>query len=239
LAFKYKASKYDEWFLKNKNVLYSEVLLIKYFLDKYGVGRAVSVGCGSALFEAILRDEFNIKIEYCLEPAEGMARLAEERGFKVDRGYAENLPYPDDFFDTVIHNGTIHYVNDPEKALKEAYRVLRPGGQIIIAWVSGESSYGILYQLADVLGSWEPLRSIAPKDPYPIEFIKEAKRWPTAEEVKELVERTGFVNIEFAQTLTTHPKYSNDSIEYPSEGFTRGDYVALRAMKPRLSVKIS
>jgi ubiquinone/menaquinone biosynthesis C-methylase UbiE len=232
LAFEHKASKYDEWFLKNKNVLYSEVLLIKYFLEKYGVGRTVSVGCGSALFETILKDEFNIKIEYCLEPAEGMARIAEERGFRVDKGYAENLPYPDEFFNTVIQNGIIHYVNDPRKAVEEAFRVLRHGGQIIIAWVAGEGSYGILYQLADALGSWEPLRRIAPKDPYPLEFIKEAKRWPTAEEVKNLVEDVGFVNVEFAQTLTMHPKYSNDVIEEPTEGYTRGDYVALRAVKP-------
>ena len=232
MAFEYEARKYDEWFLKNRNILYSEVLLIKYFLDKYGVGRTLSVGCGSALFESILRDDFNIRIEYCLEPAEGMARIAEERGFRVDRCYAENLPYPNEFFDTVIHNGTIHYVNDPRKALEEAFRVLKHGGQIIIAWVAGESSYGILYQLAGFLGSWEPLRRIAPKYPYPIEFIKEAKRWPTVEEVKELVESVGFRNIEFAQTLTTHPKYSNDLIEEPTEGYTKGDYVALRAVKP-------
>ncbi|RLE48184.1 MAG: methyltransferase type 11 [Candidatus Methanomethylicota archaeon] len=232
MAFEQEAPKYDEWFLKNRNVLYSEVLLVKYFLEKYGVGKALSVGCGSALFEMILRDEFDIKVDYCLEPAEGMAKIAEKRGFKVDRGYAENLPYPDEFFDTVIQNGTIHYVDDPIKAIEESYRVLRRGGQVIIAWVAGESSYGILYQLAGILGNWEPLKKIAPKDPYPIEFIREAKRWPTAEEVGELVKSAGFTNIEFVQTLTTHPKYSNDLVEEPSEGYTKGDYIALRAIKP-------
>ncbi|MEB2836188.1 MAG: methyltransferase domain-containing protein [Desulfurococcales archaeon] len=232
MAFEEKAPSYDEWFLKNRNVLYSEVRLIKYFLEKYWVGRSLSVGCGSALFESILRDEYGIRVTHCLEPAEGMARIAESRGFKVDRGRAEELPYPDGYFDTVIHNGIIHYVEDPLKAMREAFRVLRSGGQIIVAWVAGEGSYGILYQLAGTLGSWEPLRRIAPEHPYPIEFIREAKRWPTADEVKELVESVGFTRVEFAQTLTMHPRYSNNYVEDPIEGFDRGDYVALRAVKP-------
>ncbi len=191
----------------------------------------LSVGCGSALFEKILRDEYGIVVEYCLEPAEGMAEIAEARGFRVERGVAENLPYPDEYFDTVLHNGTIHYVKDPAAALREARRVLKRGGSIIIAWVAGEGSYGILYRLAGLIGSWEPLRSIAPKDPYPIEFIREAVRWPTVEEVRALVEDSGFRVVEYAQTLTRHPRYSNDSVEAPVEGYDRGDYVALRAVK--------
>ena len=42
----------------------------------------------------------------------------------------------------------------------------------------------------------------------------------------------GFENFEFLQTLTRHPKYSNDSPEEPVEGYDRGDYVAIRARKP-------
>jgi hypothetical protein len=42
----------------------------------------------------------------------------------------------------------------------------------------------------------------------------------------------GFEKMEFVQTLTRHPKYSNDEIEEPMEGYDRGDYIVIRGRKP-------
>ena len=43
----------------------------------------------------------------------------------------------------------------------------------------------------------------------------------------ELLEKAGFRDLRFAQTLTTHPLYSNRQEEQPSEGYEKGDYVAV------------
>lgn len=45
-----------------------------------------------------------------------------------DQGDAEHLPYPNGSFDSVVSNFGIHHVPRPVVALKEVYRVLRPGG---------------------------------------------------------------------------------------------------------------
>ena len=46
---------------------------------------------------------------------------------------AESLLFPDNGFDAVISNGVFNLTLDKEKALKEAHRVLKPGGRLLLA----------------------------------------------------------------------------------------------------------
>ena len=224
------AAEYDTWFLQNRHVLASELLLLVRFLERPGT--ALSVGCGSGLFEHLLRTHHGIDIRFGVEPAEGMAAIARKRGMTVKSGTAERIPYDDGEFDTVIFNGTPSYIDDLAQAFAEAHRVLRPSGTIVVADVPAESSYGLLYRLAAVVGTWDDpyLQSVAPAVPYPVEFAA-AARWRTTGEKIALLTERGFVDLEYAQTLTLHPRYSNDGVEQPSEGYDRGDYVAIRARK--------
>jgi SAM-dependent methyltransferase len=48
-------------------------------------------------------------------------------------GEAEALPFPDDEFDVVLSNGVFNLTLDKEQALREAYRVLKPRGRLMLA----------------------------------------------------------------------------------------------------------
>ncbi len=225
------AEKYDSWFLKNEIVLHSEVALLAHFLKK--PGRTLSVGCGSGLFEMILKNEYHILIEEGLEPATAMAEIAQKRGMTVKLGTAENLQeYSANHFATVIFNGSPSYISDLKQAFKEANRILKPGGHILVLDVPKESGYALLYCLASQLGTWDHplLEGARPAFPYPVEFTKSAN-WRTTPEKVALLKETGFHNFEYAQTLTKHPVYTHLEIEKPIEGYEKGGYVAIWAEK--------
>ncbi len=60
------------------------------------------------------------------------ARLIKKQGKKANltRGLAQDMPYPE-FFDTIVATFPSEYVFDP-KTIKEFYRVLLPGGALIV-----------------------------------------------------------------------------------------------------------
>lgn len=229
-SFDKYAEKYDAWFLENKNVLYSEVKLVAHLLKD--AGRILSIGCGSGLFEMILEKEFGIIIKEGIEPSVDMAEIAGKRGLSVQVVAAENAVIEQEKYDTILYNGCPSYIPDLGKAIINSYTALKKGGQIILIDIPKESSYGMLYNLAKLAGTWEYelLKNIYPRNPYPIELVCQSN-WRTTTEKIALLEKAGFSNFKFAQTLTKHPVYSNNSIEEPIPGYDCGDYVAISGYK--------
>lgn len=229
-SFDSYAGEYDAWFLENRNVLYSEVKLVAHFLRD--AGRILSVGCGSGLFEMILQQEFGIAIKDGAEPSVDMAEIAKKRGLAVEIATAEALCIEPGKFDTLLYNGCPSYISNLDKAIEIAYDALPEGGRIVLIDVPKESSYGLLYNLAKATGTWEHelLRDAYPRNPYPIELVRQSN-WRTTAEKIALLEKAGFSNLTFAQTLTKHPIYSDQVVEEPVAGYDCGDYVAICAFR--------
>lgn len=229
-GFDQYAAEYDAWFLENPNVLESEARLVASTLRD--AGRILSVGCGSGLFEKIMRDEFGIVITDGVEPSAPMAEIARKRGLTVTEATAEEFDYPEGKYDTILFNGCPSYITDLRTVIGKAYKALPKGGRIVLVDVPKESTYGILYNLAKAVGTWNHplLEGTFPPNPYPIELVKVASWRTTAEKINLLTE-AGFTNQAYAQTLTTHPLYSDLRSEDPVEGYDKGDYVAITAWK--------
>ncbi|MGC9307925.1 MAG: bifunctional hydroxymethylpyrimidine kinase/phosphomethylpyrimidine kinase [Thermoplasmatota archaeon] len=220
-AFEEAAADFDAWFDKNRNVFQSELLAEKELLKH--PENAVSIGVGSGLFAS------QLGIKYGVEPAEDMAKRARKRGINVKQGTAEDIPYPDERFDTVLLSTVLSYVDDPQQAVDEAYRILKPGGHVVISFLAREGAYALLYESAYLRGHHDP--AISPRHPYPLPFIRGA-RWLTVADVTTVLRTAGFTDLQFVQTLRRHPKYTDEQVETPVAGYKEGDFIVVRGRKP-------
>ncbi|VAI00722.1 unnamed protein product [Triticum turgidum subsp. durum] len=97
------------------------------------------------------------------------------RGIKIMEGDAEDLPFPADTFDRYVSAGSIEYCPDPQRGIKEAYRVLSADG------------------VACMIGPVRPTFWLS-------RFF--ADMWmlfPTEEEYIEWFERAGFKDVELTR----------------------------------------
>ena len=98
-------------------------------------GRLLDVGCGTGVLLRRLGVSYPLA-ELCgIDPVPEMLAVARRRtppNVHLCQGWAERLPFGDGRFDAVASCNTLHYVREPLAALKEARRVLRPGGRLVL-----------------------------------------------------------------------------------------------------------
>ncbi|ADQ14168.1 methyltransferase domain-containing protein [Halanaerobium hydrogeniformans] len=218
--FNQGAEDFEIWFKNNENLFLTELNALAKMITK--PEKCLSVGIGNGLFAE------KLDIKKGVEPSQAMADLARARGIEVKAGKAEALPFADRSIEQILLGTILAYVEDKQKAVSEAYRVLKKGGEIIVSILPAESSFALLYRLAFLEGHYRT--ELSPKYPYPMDFLA-GTDWLSTEELIEIMEEVGFKNLEFRQTLTKHPKYVNDEVEKSIPGYKKGDYVVVRGEK--------
>ena len=128
---------YDAWFEKNSFLYDVELQAVKSVMPL--TGKFLEVGVGTARFAVPLGISFGI------DPSEKMAEISRNRGIQVIRSEAEHLPFKEEIFDCALMITTICFVDDPAWSLSEIWRVLKPGGVVIIGFVDSESRLGKEY----------------------------------------------------------------------------------------------
>jgi len=107
-------------------------------LRKIPNGKLLDVGCGNGGFLSKMRElGWNV---VGIEPDGQAVKVARETfGLDVHEGTVEEIGFPKDTFDAITMNHVIEHVLNPISTLKECYRVLKPGGKLVIVTPNIES----------------------------------------------------------------------------------------------------
>jgi SAM-dependent methyltransferase len=109
--------------------------LVRRLLRGVHPGRAVDIGSGSGGNTAVLRDlGWDVA---ALEWSPTASRLVAARGIPTVRGDARRLPFADASVDLVLSTDLWEHVDEDDEVAAEAFRVLRPGGRLLVAVPAG------------------------------------------------------------------------------------------------------
>lgn len=99
-------------------------------LEAWAPQRALEVGGGQGELAERIQRELGAKVTF-LDLSPGMVDLARARGIDARVGDAQELPFADGAFDTVVAAWMLYHVPDVDRALAEMARVLTKGGALI------------------------------------------------------------------------------------------------------------
>ncbi len=209
------ATQYDAWFDSPEGrVLFENELAAIRFLWRQVCQPALEVGVGTGRFAQALNVEFGI------DPAAGALRLAERRGIKVNQARGEAIPFPDATFGGVLMVATLCFADDAATLFREAARVLRSDGHLLVGDVPADSPWGKDY-----------LRKKETGHP----FYRSAQFY-RAEELEVMLRDSGFLVVSASSTLI-HSQPGASRTESPQSGHVAGaGFVCLLAGKDRGSI---
>ena len=201
-VFDHQPADYDAWFERHHDLYQAELAAVRAAIPASGHGLEIGIGTG--------RFAVPLGISIGVDPSPHMAELARQRGVEVLEGEAEALPLADSSFDYALMVTVVCFLDDVLKAFREAWRILKPGGTLVIGFIDRESELGRSYEQKKEQSA----------------FYRDATFY-TVSDLVVLLNQAGFANFSYRQTLLAG--------EPPDvtvrDGYGAGGFVVIKAHK--------
>jgi ubiquinone/menaquinone biosynthesis C-methylase UbiE len=200
--------KYDSWYDSDEGkLLYEcELLCLKPMVENC-LPPILEIGVGTGRFAQWFPGAIGI------DPAFNALKFAQKRGVKVIQAVGEMLPFRNELFSCVMLIVTLCFVQRPIDVLREAKRVLKKDGRIIIGLIPKDSPWGSFYEKKN--GS----------------LFYSAARFYSFKDVKKMMHKVGLKNSMIKSTLLQRPNEDRRT-ENPAKGFVkRTGFLCIKAKK--------
>jgi SAM-dependent methyltransferase len=127
-------------------------------------------GCGRGEHLRIFQD-LGLEV-YGLDISPEAPKLGNDLNISVCNLESGKVPFPDNFFDVVYSKSFLEHLKEPHMFLKEALRILKPGGLILSLVPDWESQYKTFY---DDHTHRSPFTSVSLKDVQLITGFRDVK----------------------------------------------------------------
>jgi len=111
-------------------VTYSKAAVMRELADLPVSGRLLDVGGGTGRVSSAIRDLVDEVV--IADVSFGMLDKADRSSLKPVCGGSESLPFADDTFERIIMVDALHHVIHHADSAREMFRVLKPGGVLVI-----------------------------------------------------------------------------------------------------------
>lgn len=126
--------------------------------------------CGAGTGELSLAASDNADSVLCTDLSKNMLKQAQRKARALGADNIEfaarnifDLQDPDDAYDVVIAGNVLHLLTNPQGAVKEMYRVLKPGGRLLLPTFTNKNSARLLIGIYKKLG-FDPAASYSPSE---------------------------------------------------------------------------
>jgi len=146
---------YEAWFKKpiGRFADKAEKKLMATFVSAKPRDRLLDAGCGTGYFAAALLER--VASVVALDASREMLEYAGRNHHlhELVQGDVETLPFVADSFDTIMVTTVLEFLKNPQRALVEIWRALKPTGQVVVGILNRRSPWGILRKIRGLLGN--------------------------------------------------------------------------------------
>jgi len=143
--------RFSGWYDRFAPSIDAEELRAGLALADRDVERVLDVGGGTGRGAGAIEGTDRVVVD----AAAGMVRESRRKGLEAVRGDAARLPFADESVDALLVVDAFHHFGDPDGALREAARVLRPGGVVVVRDFDPTAPVGRLIEAGERLWGFD------------------------------------------------------------------------------------
>ncbi|KKS03406.1 MAG: Methyltransferase type 11 [candidate division WWE3 bacterium GW2011_GWE2_42_25] len=180
------------------------VITMLDYLDIQPGENILDMGCGEGFYSMVFDNLYDCKITAVDYDPEILSLahkwLDGRKNVSLEQGDITKLRFPDNYFDKIVCTEVLEHIDDDVTAIKELYRVLKPGG--IIAITVPNKNYPLLWDPLNKIREGLGLGHFSPMSGFwGGIWAKDHKRLYLPSELKSLAEGAGFL-VEDLKALT-------------------------------------